>query len=521
MTIGPHPDDDLPVFDAPEPGAPRPGGRRPAGRGRLGPARGIGLAAAALVLLVAGIALGDLPDPARATDPPRPTSTPATTAGLPQRTFDPAEYATACRLAPASEVETQLRLRVDGAGDAPGQAGLDERGIPWRVPEVGDAVRADPAAVLVLVTNPGACLTSVAIGAVRTADVPGPASIDLRRQSFDPATSVVAIPGQPDGDWILRVTAQFDSLDDAPDPTIVTYFRLISGLGAAASDAPTRTAGTGTATDEPCRPPPPDGSTVEVTLTDLAGSQRSGPATTGIVPGSDLPVASIALGDTGLVELLGGFCATAWQIEVTEAVGGSTVAEQVFDGSGGVPPGAGRTWRIDPGVGTFNLVAYLEIGTDSLVVRAWRVVENSFVVPAARLTGVAGGSASMLPGCGLLVSLANGYENREACPTIGYPAGLEVLRVPAWSPVTLEIPGWDILTWSGECGSLGPNDSGTEVFLADECTLGSYDIDPGAQPRAPVRFLVRPAPHVVRISVTAQRAGDRFTAILYGLVDGE
>jgi hypothetical protein len=246
----------------------------------------------------------------------------------------------------------------------------------------------------------------------------------------------------------------------------------------------------------------------------------------GAAQGSEPPVVIVALGEPVEIQVAGDACATSWDIRVVNLEGLGTIEQDVQLNLGESPAYAAQNrWRLPVPVGDFALVADLQFGLDVSVHREWQIEGLGFIVPEAFLVDGDGNRVLVLPGCGPTIHLANGYSATDNCDSPGYPDGLDVLQVQAWSAVNLEIPGWTITALDGACGHLSGTE-GSRVFEpANGCWLGNFGVGPEASPEssppAPVRFLARPGEQVVQLNISASRDGDTFSVPMYGLVDGE
>jgi hypothetical protein len=131
-------------------------------------------------------------------------------------------------------------------------------------------------------------------------------------------------------------------------------------------------------------------------------------------------------------------------------------------------------------------------------------------------------------------TLANGYsgsDQDDPCSPGGWgwgwdqPTGvtrndLSLLRVRAWSRITIEVPAWTIVNWNGACGQIETGQDGAEVFRAPECWLGGYTAEGSASPPAPAQFLARPGDQVVQLIVTATGTAGRYDARMYARIVG-
>jgi hypothetical protein len=398
--------------------------------------------------------------------------------------------------------------------------------VDWRVPG-GDGQGVRPIASgpqLELETAPGACIRYVVaeyadanLGHPRRAGERHP----LTNAAVEPAATNPGLGQLPDGDWVVRAQAYFETRMSGPQGLVVVeyFFRVRVGTGPFATIRPSPTPEPTPAVTPAvaCGPAPTGAGEGELLL--------SAPGTAPIAGALELdgaPIVPIGPGEALELSVAGDGCAASWAISLLDATtsGPSTVIS-IENPTDDLAWAAQNRWQIDAPPGTYDLVASLHFGPGVDLVRAWRVVAREFTVPEAFLIGGDGTRVAVLPGCGLSISLANGYSAIADCGSIGYPDGLEVLHVAAWSPVVLEIPGWTISSWSGTCGRAIEGVEGQDFETVNGCSLGNYSVAPGASPPAPVRFLARPGEQAVLLGITASRDGNTFSVVLYGVVDGE
>lgn len=242
----------------------------------------------------------------------------------------------------------------------------------------------------------------------------------------------------------------------------------------------------------------------------------------GAPEGAWAPAVSVGLGDAADLAVVGDACSISWQVTLLSAAGEPVDGETVANPGDDPAYAAQNRWVVRVPVGDHRLVATLRFGPGIEVVREWRVTGLGFTVPDTFLVDADGTRVPALPGCGLSISLANGFVTADSCGSVGYPEGLRALRVPAWSRVALEIPGWSIVSWNGTCGRIETDQFGAQSFMIVEgCSLGGYVAGSYATPPAPAEFLARPGERVVRLEVGASRNGDTFSVPMYALVSGE
>lgn len=498
---------ELPAFEAELDGpVDRPSGSGPARR-RPGGARSAGIAVAALVLLTAGVALGGV------LDQPSPTTAPF--ACVPVSTDSVPSFALGV-------------VGQDGRDD--GRRGWGIPGAGWNVPGTWRSSTLASGSVLELRTKRGACVRYVTAEYADASLDREPRAAERRNlidAAVEPASQNPGLGILPDGDWVLRAVASFETGVSGSGGLVIAefYFRLQVGPGPLGSPMPVPTP-----EPEPtpavtpavaCGPAPSSGADVSLLL-----SASGTDAVVGVPEGGAPGVVSVDPGDEAEIAVEGAACATSWSFTISSVLGterGEPDRIGELDNPTDDPRYAAQNrWRVSVPLGTFDLVARLHLGPGVEVVRLWRLVGREFTVPEAVVFAGDGSRVLALPGCGITLQLANGYSAGDSCGSIGYPAGLEALHVPAWSVVTFEIPGWSIASWYGSCGRIDVDGSGLEYFNpVNGCFLGGYSVTDGAEPPGPARFLARPGEQVVQLYVTASRDGDTFQVPMFAVVTGE
>jgi hypothetical protein len=339
--------------------------------------------------------------------------------------------------------------------------------------------------------------------------------------AVEPASQRPGLGMLPDGDWVLRAVATFEAGGSGSAGPLIAevYFRLQVGPGPFGSPTPIPTSGpkpTPAVTPAvACGPAPATAEAVEIAV-----SAPGQAAVLGGPAGTDPPTASVGVGDRLEIAVVGDACATSWDIQLL--LDENVAVTQRRDNPLEDPDFAAQNrWTIQVFAEESRLVAELHFG-GLRVVREWRVVGIPFLVPEAALVGPDGSRVLALPGCGLVLALASGYSAGDDCGSMGFPAGLVTLHVPAWSVVTFEIPGWSISSWYGSCGRIDVDGGGNETFSQlNGCYLGGYSVTGDASPPAPARFLARPGEQVVQLYVSATRDGDTFQVPMFAVVTGE
>jgi hypothetical protein len=236
------------------------------------------------------------------------------------------------------------------------------------------------------------------------------------------------------------------------------------------------------------------------------------------------------VGERAILAVSGDACARSWDVRVVDPETQELAAGVVFSNTREDPEWASQNRLQIPAVtGTYDVIASLHFGPGIDVVRTWRLLGRGFTVPEAFIVTEGGSRVRLLPGCGLALTLANGYSTQDRCAAAGgwgsWPADvardeLARLRVPAWSRLEVDVPGWVITSWSGTCGDLAPDASGVELFTGSGGMLGGYSVAGSASPPAPAQFLARPGEFVVEITAHASRGGDSYDVRMYALVAG-
>ena len=532
VTAGKGPrDEPLPVFEAVETfeaeavfGPGRSGRRGP------GPQRGAGIAAGLLVVLVAGIALGSLP---KGGDPTaRPSNSPLGTDGG-DLAFNPDPGP--CQAPTVASLPTLIisnaeqgisRYASFTTGYRADPNSPDLPGPGWEIPRLAAAFRIQqPVPALEIASDQGACLGSLTVSYRPTdslADVPG---TELFRGDFEPPIHNLIVPPLPPGDWVARAEAHFLALDEPPGAEIVTFsfFRIIVANVPIVSDPPTVA---------PTRPPPqvtpatactPGRPKADVEVVALGGVGEPVPGAIDLVPvppvtPPGIPVVVVGLGDPLELAITGSQCAVSWQIEMKDPVSGDvSQSEEFANPTEDVAVGAQNHWQVSSGPDQV-LVASMRFAGGPSIARSWLVKVRPFVTPPAFLVAKDGTRFEATAGCGLQLNLGNGYSAIDDCGASGYSPTAAALHVVAFEPIRLEIPGWNLLSWTAECGAVKATD--TQAFMnLNGCRLGGAASGTGTPLLAPAAFVLRPGDTVVQLSVSAINPnGDQFSVTLYAHV---
>jgi hypothetical protein len=485
---------------------------------RPGGARGVVPAIAAIVILTVAVAIGGF------TEAPAPSASPPPSEGE--------AIATAPVCVPASTTTVPAFSLGVAGGSGEGIGGLVGTtrlpggvtpGVDWPVPEFepgrevpvvasGTALEAralDASCFRLLVSH----YTDAAAARTREPDLR-----QLRRGAVDPPSANPELGVLPDGDWVVRVQAYFETGLSEPAGAVVgeRYFRVRVGSAPFPTRAPSP--GPQVTPAVACGPAPATPDEVELTLTAPGGEPVMG-----VADGTDASMVTIPLGENGTLAVVGDACARSWDVGVFDAQTGRAFRSDVVGNPTDDPDHVAQNrWNVWATVGDFFLVANLHFGPGIDVMKVWRIAGPNFTVPETVLIAADGRRIAARPGCGLTYQLPNGYSVTDACDQFRLPDGVRLLRVPAWSRLVLEVPGWTITIWDGACGRVGDRFEGFEVFTeADYCPLGGYSVPDGASPPGPVQFLARPGEWAVRLHVRAERGGTFFDGQVYALVTGE
>jgi hypothetical protein len=505
----------MPVFDADATLPHSRPVRRAVGSGRRGgTARGVGVAVTALVLLTGGVVVGGMlenPGPSPSSSPPA-----ASTAATACATL-PADLVPAFGLGVIGDERTYggefgyFFLRGQSSGDK-----------GWVVPGVGGRGSVASGTALEVRAQSGACIRRV-VAEIADASLRDPASEAqaLVDATINTPTTNLALGTLPDGEWVVRVTAYFETGVHGSGGQVIrqSYFRMRVGPGPFPTlrprPTPEPTPRPAATPEVACGPEPTSPGEVEILVSTPAAPE----AVAGAHGDSNLPVVAVAIGDQIELRTSGDVCAISWSIRALEPTTGDVLKSVVRDNPTGDPAlSIQDRWRMQVPIGDSRLIADLQLASGASVVRQWTIHGLAFSVPAAILTGSNGRRAGALPGCGLTVVVPNVYSAWDNCGSLAIPDDLDVLRVPAWSMVVLEIPDWLIRTWDGSCGRVETSE-GQEYFApTDGCYLGSANENAGLPV---VRFLARPGERMLQLNVTAIATASSFSVPLYVIVVGE
>ena len=514
VSRGPEPDEEMLVLDADAPptAAVRASHQAAPGR-RRGSSRGVGIAVATLVILTAGVVAGGFMDPPR-----------------PDGTSDPAVGP--CVPAGVDEVPA-FKVGIDGSdvqvAGAIGYASLprgNEGSKSWRVPSpgVGEQVpELTPQDVLELRVDGNRCVRYV-VAERAPAELAQPSSRDRRPlvdASVRPSSDAPALGKVPNGDWVIQVTAYFETGIEGDGGLVIgqRYFRIRVGDGpfpTVSPATPRPTTGPEFTPAVACGPTPAAADQVRVDL--IAPGQDGVP---GVAEAVDLPHVNVHLGEQLEMVIRGDACALSWTITVFDAETGDLVSRESEVNADDLPSTASQNrWLFDIPVGDHDVVAALHFGPELDVVRLWRVTGEGFDRPALILTAEDGSSVTAVGEDCLAVNLANGYSAGGDCGPIDIPESIPTLRVDAWSVVRVDVPGWTLSSWNGQCGRVVPDGGGGNYFEW-ECSLGGFYLEPGQEAPGPAEFLARPGDRLIQITIQADSDVGSYNVQQYLRVAGE
>jgi hypothetical protein len=382
---------------------------------------------------------------------------------------------------------------------------LGGTGSPWQLPGPEVALTLEGRRDLHLILATGVCAAEVEIevASAEAGDDPPPSERRaFLRTTVEPARDDFAFFFDPaDGDWVLRIVVRYWDAVGEGSRLAEGYFRVRVGNGPFVTPRPSPAPVATPAL--PCGPTPPVPADVVVTL--ATGGTAPIP---GVEPDVELPDVTVGLGDTIEVAVEGAPCATSWTIDAR--VGEALVAiERVPNPDNSPAIAAQNIWRFGlPGsTDEADLVVILRFGTAGVAERLWHLRSSAFEIPAALVVTADGRRMATTPGCGLTLELATGFTRREACALLGYVPG-ERFEIDAYEPLGVEIPGWTIVAWSGNCGFRIGEEG--EAFESATCGLGSFLPERNASP-PPILFVVPPGDQVIQLWLSATRNGDRFS----------
>lgn len=493
----------------------------------------IAVAVVAITIVAAGIGLGGRgPEPApsgSAASPTADASAGPTAARTPRPTRRPNPTPTelagfGCYAADPSSPPPGLLLlsSADDTDPAAGVVGPPDWALStpptaaWPIPLPEDALDLHRSATIVLATEDRLCIRHVFAEYLAVESL-GAEPTPLGRGAFDldPPRDRLVLGGPPQGDWIVRVVASLATgvTDSGGNVVIERFYRVLN------AEAPEATPFVTPAV--PCggrvsgAPPP--------RLSLAAGDQ---PPVQGVdletYPGDILHNGAIVQGTFPTqvrIVTEGDACATSWTIEVLEPVTGN--AWYQIDGENpreSLDYAAQNRINLEQTpLGASVIRATVRFGRDDVARAAWELRIEGPPVPAAAFATATVAPVAAGVGCGVGWNLPDGTSAFELCPTQLVPEALGLLVATPQDVVTMEIPGWDIRSWSVACGSR----SGSvpdEFLFEDGCNLGAFG--DGSVSVGAARFLPHPGRRVVLVWVSAVKDDLTFYGQYYVEVDG-
>ena len=490
-------------------------------------ARVAAVAAIAVVVLAAGIGLaGNGSSSPPASPSPSavpstsvgPTPTPAPTASpLPPPTPNMGLGCSPVRLGAPPEIRLGVGVDADDPlairGVAPGsdQGGSPSQAPAWPALPVEGALTTPGRPSLYLISEEDACVRYV------VADyVPGdpgvsvPFPISFRTLNVNPPRSIVPLGRLPLGDWIVRVVASFstDTAGQEDASVVERFFRVINADTAGPLPTPLVPAAV------PCAAPPVGGIPPVLVLSGSAGGLVEGAPDFGaplLVP----PITPVRLGDSIEIRVAGDACAIAWSIEATQPNVNNNRYEIEREPNPGNDPFlfAQNRWRLhDLPTGDLFVTADIRFSADVVVTNRWHLDVQGGTVPGVRIVAPNGASVDAVQAdCGASWQFESGTGGWD-CTDNSVPPPLIALRVPPETPLRVEVPGWTIVGWGGDCGRLDPNNPDQPYQNVDGCSLGGWwsgyeGPPPRGLPAVLAIFLPRSTGPLVSLYLTAQRGG--------------
>ncbi len=480
--------------------------------GRVGGERGTRRAAASIgaLLVVALVAVGVLGRTSSDTSAPSRSAAP-----IDEATESPiAAIQPSCD--PVDPTGPVPRLRLGAADDEVGVRGLlgntrspgaVTSGRGWQVPGPELALDLASGADIRLILGTGDCLRD-AVAEAAPADLGHVPTRTERRgvtvaYLVTPVRSIPLLIELPDGDWVVRVVAQYDTgAGSGSDPDVSTeqYFRVRIGEGPWTEIPPT-----------PLVTPYVE-CAFFVSQGGVGARLRVGSAEPvfGGQAREAAPAVELPLGEPVSIRLDGDGCAVAWDIELIDPATGALagVLESVAnpDGDGAVV--AQNRWSIDVPLGDWFLHIRYHTSRDGPWLDAWwRIHAASFAVPEIR---VAVGSAVVETAAYCpSIKLANGYETADLCSAADV-RDIPTLLIAADSAIAFRIDGWTIDSWFARCGPMVAGPSGEVPFEPDPDCWNVSGVGEGTLAAPP------PGEWAGEITISAHDAvGDRFSSPYY------
>ncbi|MEO7230492.1 MAG: hypothetical protein ABIZ30_07870 [Candidatus Limnocylindrales bacterium] len=325
--------------------------------------------------------------------------------------------------------------------------------------------------------------------------VKGPFPFGFRTVDVLLPTSNVTLGVLPDGDWVVHVVAYFSAgaAVQVAGAAIDRYFRVIvgiSGLRPAPEISPA----------VPCVSLA-RGATPPLVLT----GSSSGPERGSKGPTQEATL--VRLGDAIELRTEGDACAIKWLIQAfaPNAPLDPILIENVTNPRNNPVLFSQNRWTIQylP-MGTVRLMATMFFSRDVFVTAEWQleVTAPSLPLPAVRVAAPGGKTVTAVASrCNASWQFAAGTSGWDTCETDVIPTPLAGMAVPAGTPLTVEVPGWRIDSWSAECGQSFPT-----FVPINGCGLGGWSRADG-QASLKAVFLPRASGPQVQIWITVSRDG--------------
>ncbi|MEO7230904.1 MAG: hypothetical protein ABIZ30_09970 [Candidatus Limnocylindrales bacterium] len=421
----------------------------------------------------------------------------------------------ACLALPAGATP-EIRLGVVGdvppavlgaSSSNPGNTGTEPAAWPALALD-GPSSIIRPLATLTIGADQNACLGLVAVDylpADPAISVRFP--IAFRRIDLRSARASTVLGSLPAGDWIVRITAQFAT-------------GAASGTGGALAERFFRVASTSDPLPlptpieppmAPCQAPPANGDPAILLVSSSQGVIQ------GSMDGADPPLVPVRLRDSLEVRVAGDVCALAWNLEATGAGGGAGFGQESNELNDPFLYTQNRWTLHDLQTGRSMLTATLRFSADVIVEGQWLIDVVGETVPTARIVGPDG--AAVTPArapCGASWTFTSGVGGWETCTYDPIPLEIPTLTVEPESQVRVEVPGWVVIGWGGQCGQADTTTTPGTFVTRDSCDLGGWYAPDGVNPAGrPAVFLPRTTGSLTRIWVGATRGGETIWQSVY------
>ena len=375
----------------------------------------------------------------------------------------------------------------------------------WPVPDAPTAVRLSGPEQLLLAPDNDACVRYV-IAEYRPADpsLKGPFPIAFRTLNVSPPRSVVTLGALPAGDWVVRIVTYFSTgvLGQEDANVVERFFRVISGAGGGPLPFPESPPAV------PCVPLAAGAPGPELAL---YGADVE--AVAGIPPGTGTPsLESAELGATIEIRSVGDVCARAWQITAHLVEDGQDYGLASQENPASDPFQFAQNRWLLAGVpsGLLQITAAMDYSLDVHVTRRWNLAMYVPELPPVRLLVPDVDEAFALPGCGTSWVFPSATSGSETCTGPAFAGEPDTITVKAGVPVELDVPGWQVTSWSATCGRFdAPNRASNPFLTVDNCDLGG-SLVPGR-----IVFLPRASAPLVRIYLAIQQGEVSATGFVF------